>query len=67
MYVCICYAVTEDDLHAEIAEGARTEDDVADACGAGSACGSCQERICALLGRAPESCAQRDRMVPLAV
>ncbi|MGH8870055.1 MAG: (2Fe-2S)-binding protein [Actinomycetes bacterium] len=62
MYVCICYAVTEDDLHAEIADGARTEDDVAARCGAGTGCGSCSQRICAALTRSAPACLPGGRM-----
>ena len=46
MYVCICYAVTESELSGVIAAGARSEEEVGDACGAGTGCGSCLDRIC---------------------
>ncbi|MGY1807470.1 bacterioferritin-associated ferredoxin [Blastococcus sp. SYSU D00669] len=46
MYVCICYAVSETRLAEVIAEGARTEEEVGDACDAGTGCGSCLDRIC---------------------
>ena len=46
MYVCICYAVTETELTGVLATGARTEEEVGDACGAGTGCGSCLDRIC---------------------
>jgi bacterioferritin-associated ferredoxin len=46
MYACICFAVQETELADVIARGARTEDEVGDACGAGTGCGSCLERIC---------------------
>ena len=49
VYVCICHAVTENDIRAEIATGARTEQEIGDRCGAGTGCGYCVERICALL------------------
>jgi bacterioferritin-associated ferredoxin len=62
MFVCICYAVTDVDLDAAIASGARTEDEVGDACGAGMGCGSCLDRICARLSAAdPEHGIQRLR------
>ncbi|MGY1711606.1 bacterioferritin-associated ferredoxin [Geodermatophilus sp. SYSU D00758] len=46
MYVCICFAVSEHELAAAIADGARTEEEVGDACAAGTGCGSCLDRIC---------------------
>jgi bacterioferritin-associated ferredoxin len=64
MFACICLAVTEDELDAAIEAGARTEEQVGEACGAGTGCGSCLERICARLvvsdphhGRLPLSAA----------
>ena len=50
MYVCICWAVTEAQVRRCIAEGASTVEDVGDRCAAGTGCGSCHERIGALLG-----------------
>jgi len=49
MFVCICYAVTETDVVAEIAAGARDEVEIGERCYAGTGCGSCVERICTLL------------------
>jgi bacterioferritin-associated ferredoxin len=46
VYVCICFAVQDTELSDVIAGGARTEDEVGDACGAGTGCGSCLDRIC---------------------
>ena len=46
MYVCICFAVSDIELTGVIADGARTEEEVGDACGAGTGCGNCLERIC---------------------
>jgi bacterioferritin-associated ferredoxin len=46
VYVCICFAVRESELADVIADGARTEEEVGDACGAGTGCGSCLDRIC---------------------
>ncbi len=46
MYVCICHAVTETELAEVIADGARTEEEVGDACSAGTGCGNCLDRIC---------------------
>ena len=49
MYVCICARVRECELRNAIQTGARTEETVGDACGAGTGCGSCLERICDLI------------------
>jgi bacterioferritin-associated ferredoxin len=46
VYVCICFAVSEAQLTGVISDGARTEEEVGDACGAGTGCGNCLERIC---------------------
>lgn len=60
MYACICHAVTDAEVSLAIAAGASTEDEVGEACGAGTGCGSCLGRICDMLsqlhpthGRAP--------------
>ncbi|MEV6343254.1 (2Fe-2S)-binding protein [Actinoplanes sp. NPDC051851] len=49
MYVCICNYVREREVRAVIRDGARTEEEVGDACGAGTGCGSCLDRICELI------------------
>jgi bacterioferritin-associated ferredoxin len=54
MYVCICFAVHESELAAVIDAGARTEEEVGDACGAGTGCGTCLDRICDRLDAALE-------------
>jgi bacterioferritin-associated ferredoxin len=46
VYVCICFAVSETELAGVIADGARTEEEVGDACAAGTGCGNCLDRIC---------------------
>jgi bacterioferritin-associated ferredoxin len=46
VYVCICFAVSESELADVIAAGARTEEEVGDACAAGTGCGNCLDRIC---------------------
>jgi bacterioferritin-associated ferredoxin len=45
MYVCICARVRERELRTAIRCGARCEETVGDACGAGTGCGSCLDRI----------------------
>ncbi|HEY0360390.1 MAG TPA: (2Fe-2S)-binding protein [Mycobacteriales bacterium] len=54
MFACLCFAVTDEELDATVEDGARTPEQVGDACGAGTGCGSCLDRICARL-TAPES------------
>lgn len=49
MYVCICAAVTESEVRGCIATGASTVDDIGERCAAGTGCGSCLERLDALL------------------
>jgi bacterioferritin-associated ferredoxin len=45
MYVCVCLAVTDQEVEAAIEDGAQTRDEVTRACGAGGDCGSCHEMI----------------------
>lgn len=60
MYVCICAAVTEDEILDEIACGAHSEDEVADVTLAGTGCGSCRGRIADILeANVPASCPRR--------
>jgi bacterioferritin-associated ferredoxin len=49
MYVCICARVREIEVRAAISDGARCEESVGDACGAGTGCGTCLERIVDLI------------------
>jgi bacterioferritin-associated ferredoxin len=49
MYVCVCHAVTEDAVREHVAAGACSAKDVRAACGMRPGCGSCVNRICALL------------------
>jgi bacterioferritin-associated ferredoxin len=45
VYVCICFAVPDSEIRSCIARGARTVEEVGDACGAGTGCGSCLDHI----------------------
>ncbi|MQY29332.1 (2Fe-2S)-binding protein [Nocardia aurantia] len=45
MYVCICNAVTESDVHDCVAAGACTTGQVKRACGWKPGCGSCTTRL----------------------
>ena len=46
MYACICHAVTDRELDSVITTGATSEEAIGRACGAGTGCGSCLDRIC---------------------
>lgn len=45
LFVCICARVRECEVRTAIQLGARCEESVGDACGAGTGCGSCVDRI----------------------
>jgi bacterioferritin-associated ferredoxin len=62
MFVCICHHVREREVRSAIRCGARTEESVGDACGAGTGCGSCLDRICELI----EDEAGADTLLPTA-
>ena len=49
MFVCICARVRECELRGAIQAGARTEEAIGDACGAGTGCGTCLDRVCELI------------------
>lgn len=50
VYVCMCFAVCDREIRSCAARGARTVEEVGDATGAGTGCGSCHQHIDALLG-----------------
>jgi bacterioferritin-associated ferredoxin len=52
MYVCHCAGVTDTEIRSCIARGARTIEDVGDACEAGTGCGSCHDHIDVFLAAA---------------
>jgi bacterioferritin-associated ferredoxin len=54
LYVCICARVRECEVREAILRGARSEDAVGEACGAGTGCGTCLERIDEIIGE--EAC-----------
>jgi bacterioferritin-associated ferredoxin len=45
VFVCICFNVREREVRSAIRCGAHTEESVGDACGAGTGCGGCLDRI----------------------
>ena len=54
MYVCVCQAVTESEVHDCIAAGARSARQIRDLTGAGRDCATCVRKICAILKRSEE-------------
>jgi bacterioferritin-associated ferredoxin len=51
MYVCICNAVTEDDVRSCVAAGAGSAKAVRAAFGMQPGCGTCTRRLCALVSQ----------------
>ncbi|GAA2128224.1 (2Fe-2S)-binding protein [Actinomadura napierensis] len=52
MYVCVCNAITEDDVHGCLAGGAcGTAKEVKAACGFKPGCGSCTKRLHAMVSQ----------------
>ena len=45
MYVCVCLAVTDQEVNDAIEGGAATRQEVTRACGAGGDCGACHDMI----------------------
>jgi len=43
MYVCLCKAITDQDIRDAVDEGAHTVGQLAESCGAGTGCGRCQQ------------------------
>lgn len=59
MFVCVCNAVTERDVHEAIEAGASTVEEVAYCTGAGTRCGTCVSVVAAMLERAEEKPSRR--------
>ena len=49
MYVCICNAITEKEIHSAIDRGVSDVEEIADQLGAGACCGSCRETTRSIL------------------
>jgi bacterioferritin-associated ferredoxin len=49
MYACICQRVSEREVRHLVRCGLRTEESVGEACGAGTGCGTCLDRISELI------------------
>jgi bacterioferritin-associated ferredoxin len=55
MIVCLCRGVSDRTVHALVAAGARTHDDVKKACGAGGDCGKCRTMLAELIDEGRET------------
>ncbi|WP_226379551.1 bacterioferritin-associated ferredoxin [Pseudonocardia sp. KRD291] len=49
LFACICAAATESEVRHCVRSGARSVEEIGDACGAGSGCGSCLNTLDVLL------------------
>jgi bacterioferritin-associated ferredoxin len=56
VFACICRAVTSNEVSAAIDDGAATVDDVSDATGACTGCGTCYERIEHMIASRAQQC-----------
>lgn len=52
MYICICNAVSESDVHSCVEAGACSTKQVKNACGWKPGCGSCTRRFSEVFGQA---------------
>jgi len=52
MYACVCFCITEEEIHEEISAGAGSEAEIGERCGAGTSCGTCVERLGCLIEEA---------------
>lgn len=58
--MCLCHAVTEDEILDAVEFGVHTEEEIGEVTYAGTGCGSCLERVSELLdGAAPYGCRLR--------
>jgi bacterioferritin-associated ferredoxin len=55
MYVCVCNAVTEKDVHTCVAAGAGSAGQVKKACGWKPGCGACTARLSEVVRQAREA------------
>jgi bacterioferritin-associated ferredoxin len=50
VYVCVCHAVTEDDVRRHADAGICSAREIRQVCGMRPGCGQCVLKICAILG-----------------
>ena len=56
MFACICHAVTCDEIHAAVDDGAVTVEEVGEITLAGTGCGTCQQRLETMIGERARHC-----------
>ncbi|MBS9532723.1 (2Fe-2S)-binding protein [Mycobacterium sp. M1] len=66
MYVCLCNGITSQTVQAVVAEGARTSNQVAAACGAGRDCARCRRTVQAIIAVESVTVRAADTPTPLA-
>ncbi|MDN5917443.1 MAG: (2Fe-2S)-binding protein [Pseudonocardia sp.] len=49
LFACICAAATESEVRHCVRSGARSVEEIGDACGAGTGCGSCLNKLDGML------------------
>lgn len=64
MYVCVCNAITETELHGAIADGHTTHEALQDELGVSTCCGTCRETVEEVLARRQGVEAQPARALP---
>lgn len=62
MFACVCAAVTAPQVETTILAGACTVDEIGDRCHAGTGCGSCHERLQAMLDATASRAGERERL-----
>ncbi|HEX3902661.1 MAG TPA: (2Fe-2S)-binding protein [Polyangia bacterium] len=65
MLVCHCHRICDRTIRESIREGARSIDEVGDACRAGTGCGGCRPAIAGLLAERRAGEAQRRSLTVL--
>lgn len=56
MYVCVCNAVTDREIRAAVAGGARSVGDLSMLLGVGAGCGCCRDAAAALVRATADCC-----------
>jgi bacterioferritin-associated ferredoxin len=64
MYICICNAVTDHEIHACVRDGARTLREISDQLGVATCCGRCAHSASQVIRHA---CAEQTETVEMAV
>jgi bacterioferritin-associated ferredoxin len=62
VYVCLCHGLSERDIRAAVACGARTLEEVSALTGCGTCCGCCREMAAALVADAAATAMAEPRL-----